>query len=326
MRKLSVRLLASVALIAVLGPPAAASAHQKRPLVIGHRGAAGYLPDHTLQGYQLAIELGADYIEPDLVSTKDGVLIARHEPNMIATTDVAKHPEFASRKTTVGRSTARRRTAGSPRTSRSRRSRRCARCSRSPTPAPLQRQVRDPDVRPDPRPREAQSKPAAPHDRRLSRDQAPDLPRARSGCRSREARRDAQAPRPQPQGRSPVFIQSFEQFNLKKLNKMTPLPLVQLVDANDVNPDGTLDYTAPFDRPYDWTVSGNPELHAARSASSRPTPGSRRSRTYADVISRGSATSSAPRPSTSTTTARSATRTATASSTRPTARRCRRRI
>src|SRR6478672_7237265 len=88
MRKVSVRLLAVVALIAVLGPPAAASAHQKRPLVIGHRGAAGYLPDHTLQGYQLAIDLGADYIEPDLVATKDGVLIERHEPNLKDTTDV----------------------------------------------------------------------------------------------------------------------------------------------------------------------------------------------------------------------------------------------
>jgi glycerophosphoryl diester phosphodiesterase len=50
---------------------------QRRPLVIGHRGAAGYLPDHTLEGYALAIELGADFIEPDLVSTKDGHLIAR---------------------------------------------------------------------------------------------------------------------------------------------------------------------------------------------------------------------------------------------------------
>jgi glycerophosphoryl diester phosphodiesterase len=98
MRRLSVRLLALVALIAVLGPPAAASAHQKRPLVIGHRGAAGYLPDHTLQGYQLAIDLGADYIEPDLVSTKDGVLVARHEPNIIATTNVLDHPEFKSRR------------------------------------------------------------------------------------------------------------------------------------------------------------------------------------------------------------------------------------
>src|SRR5712692_6703075 len=68
-----------------------------RPLVIGHRGAHGYLPAHTLEGYALAIELGADFIEPDLVSTKHGHLIARHEPNMIATTDVKDRPEFASR-------------------------------------------------------------------------------------------------------------------------------------------------------------------------------------------------------------------------------------
>src|SRR5829696_437001 len=60
------------------------------PLVTGHRGAAGYLPDHTLEGYKLAIQMGADYIEPDLVSTKDGYLIARHEPNIGGTTDVAK--------------------------------------------------------------------------------------------------------------------------------------------------------------------------------------------------------------------------------------------
>ena len=70
------------------------------PLVIGHRGAAGYLPDHTLEGYALAIKLGADYIEPDLVATKDGHLIARHEPNITSTTDVGSHPEFADRETT----------------------------------------------------------------------------------------------------------------------------------------------------------------------------------------------------------------------------------
>ena len=73
---------------------------EQSPLVIGHRGAAGYLPDHTLEGYELAIKLGADYIEPDLVATKDGYLIARHEPNIIATTDVLSHPEFADRRTT----------------------------------------------------------------------------------------------------------------------------------------------------------------------------------------------------------------------------------
>src|SRR5258707_14042970 len=68
------------------------------PLVIGHRGAHGYLPAHTLEGYALAIELGADFIEPDLVATKDGQLIASHEPNLIATTDFAGLPEFASRR------------------------------------------------------------------------------------------------------------------------------------------------------------------------------------------------------------------------------------
>ena len=63
--------------------PAFTAAHDgfPHPLVIGHRGTHGYLPAHTLAGYALAIELGADFIEPDLVATKDGQLIARHEPN-----------------------------------------------------------------------------------------------------------------------------------------------------------------------------------------------------------------------------------------------------
>lgn len=70
------------------------------PLVIGHRGASGELPEHTLEAYQLAIRRGADFIEPDLVATRDGYLIARHEPNLINTTDVASRPEFADRRTT----------------------------------------------------------------------------------------------------------------------------------------------------------------------------------------------------------------------------------
>ncbi len=70
------------------------------PLILGHRGAAGYRPEHTIASYELAIQMGANYIEPDLVVTRDGVLVARHEPNITDTTDVADHPEFASRKTT----------------------------------------------------------------------------------------------------------------------------------------------------------------------------------------------------------------------------------
>jgi glycerophosphoryl diester phosphodiesterase len=77
------------------GPPRAG-----KPLVIAHRGASGYLPEHTLAAYRKAIEQGADFIEPDLVSTRDGVLVARHENEIGATTDVASHPEFAARRTT----------------------------------------------------------------------------------------------------------------------------------------------------------------------------------------------------------------------------------
>jgi len=66
--------------------------------VIAHRGASGERPEHTLESYRLAIEQGADYIEPDLVMTRDGVLIARHEPEIGGTTDVASHPEFADRR------------------------------------------------------------------------------------------------------------------------------------------------------------------------------------------------------------------------------------
>jgi glycerophosphoryl diester phosphodiesterase len=69
----------------------------KAPIVIGHRGASGHRPEHTLAAYRLAIEQGADFIEPDLVPTRDGVLVARHENEISGTTDVAHHPEFRSR-------------------------------------------------------------------------------------------------------------------------------------------------------------------------------------------------------------------------------------
>lgn len=70
------------------------------PIVIAHRGASGLRPEHTLAAYDLAIDQGADFIEPDLVPTKDDVLVARHENAIADTTDVADHPEFASRRTT----------------------------------------------------------------------------------------------------------------------------------------------------------------------------------------------------------------------------------
>ena len=73
---------------------------QAEPLLIAHRGASGERPEHTLAAYERAIDQGADFIEPDLVLTKDGVLVARHENEIGGTTDVADHPEFADRKTT----------------------------------------------------------------------------------------------------------------------------------------------------------------------------------------------------------------------------------
>ena len=85
----------AVALVLLL---ASLAIEPPRPIIIGHRGASGHRPEHTLQGYRLAVEMGADFIEPDLVSTKDGVLIARHENEIGGTTDVAE--KFPSRRTT----------------------------------------------------------------------------------------------------------------------------------------------------------------------------------------------------------------------------------
>ena len=85
------------ALVVLMGTPAMAQNH---PLVIAHRGASGERPEHTRAAYELAIEQGADFIEPDLVMSKDGVFVVRHENEIGGTTDVAAHPEFADRHTT----------------------------------------------------------------------------------------------------------------------------------------------------------------------------------------------------------------------------------
>lgn len=76
------------------------SSSPPRTLVIGHRGASGYRPEHTRGSYELALALGADAIEPDIVATRDGVLVLRHENEISGTTDVASRPEFADRRTT----------------------------------------------------------------------------------------------------------------------------------------------------------------------------------------------------------------------------------
>jgi glycerophosphoryl diester phosphodiesterase len=251
------RILIAAVLAALFAPAAAAASDQPHPLVIGHRGAAGYLPDHTLPGYALAIKLGADFIEPDLVSTKDGHLVARHEPDITATTDVAQHPEFADRKRTAT-------IDGVPtegwfvsdftlaelRTLRAvqplpERPQRFNGKFRIPTFEEVialakrysKRYHRTIGIYPETKHPTYHKSIGLPLERKLVK--ALD----KAGLNHR---------------RSPVFIQSFETANLKRLNRMTPVRLVQLIDANDVNPDGSLDYTAPFDRPYDWTASGRP--------------------------------------------------------------------
>jgi glycerophosphoryl diester phosphodiesterase len=234
---------------------------EQSPLVIGHRGAAGYLPDHTLEGYELAIKLGADYIEPDLVATKDGHLIARHEPNITTTTDVSSHPEFASRETTkIVDGVAETGWFASDFTLKEIKTLRAIqplaerpqqfngrfeiptleevialakRWSRK-----LDRQI---GVYPETKHPTYHAGLGLPLEERLVKVLR------RAGWNNR---------------RAPVFIQSFEQSNLKRLNKLTDVRLVQLVDANDVAPDGTITYAPPFDRPYDWTVSGDPVLQS----------------------------------------------------------------
>ncbi len=228
----------------------------KPPLVIGHRGASGYLPEHTLESYARAIQLGANFIEPDLVSTSDGVLVARHEPMLSGTTNVADLPQFASRRNHQGRGR-----RAHHRLVRERfhpggdQDAPCPSAVGQPS-AGVQRPVPDPHVRRD------RLAGAGRGRRGLPGNQAPDVPRRagplprRADARHAHRRGGGTAPTP------PVFIQSFESSNLRQLNTMTQIKLVQLVDANDVNADGSLDLTAPYDRPYDFTVAGDPRTFA----------------------------------------------------------------
>jgi glycerophosphoryl diester phosphodiesterase len=268
-------LLLFLATLFVCAPPAVA--HADDPLVIGHRGAPGYLPDHTLEGYRLAIALGADYVEPDLVATKDGHLIARHEPNITTTTDVARHPEFASRRTTkVVDGVSEQGWFASDFTLAE------IKTLRAVQPLPERPQqfngrFRIPTFEEVIALAKRHRVGIYPETKHPTYHQALGLPLEgplvdalrRVGLDRRGA---------------PVFIQSFEQSNLRQLNRMTDVRLVQLVDANDVNPDGSLDYAPPFDRPYDWTASGDPRLLARTFGFFATDAGLAEIKTYADGI------------------------------------------
>lgn len=216
------------------------------PLVIGHRGASGYRPEHTLESYQLAIRMGADYIEPDLVSTRDGVLVARHENEISGTTDVASRPEFAGRRATKS-------IDGVAVT---------GWFTEDFTFAELKtlRAVeRLPAVRPQNTVFDARYEIP-------TFQQIIDLARAESRRLHRTIGIYPETKHPsyfasiglsleEPLVRTlhrngldgphaAVFIQSFETANLRKLHRMTDVPLIQLLDATG--------------RPYDFTLAGDP--------------------------------------------------------------------
>lgn len=227
------------------------------PVVIAHRGASGYLPEHTLAAYELAIEQGADFIEPDLVSTKDGMLIVRHELNISETTDVAEHPEFAARRTSKiidGRQAegwfADDFTLAEIKTLRAR--------QRLPfRPQQFNDRFEIPTfqevVELAKRASERSGRVIGiyPETKHPTYHRSVGLPLEeklvemleRYGLNGRTA---------------PVVIQSFETDNLKALRKMTEVRLVQLIDGDGVAPGG-----GPIPgKPYDFTAGGDPRTYA----------------------------------------------------------------
>ena len=262
-RVLALSCLSAAALVACGGndgPAPFLTLDGTQPLVIGHRGSAGYLPDHTLEGYKLAIQNGADFIEPDLVATKDGELVARHEPNITATTDVASHPEFASRKTT-------RMVDGASET------------GWFVTDFTLAEIKTLRAVQPF-------------SDRNQSFNGLYQIPTLREvlDVAKTEGAKVARVVSVYPETKhptyhadanlkledrllailseygytkkdSPVIIQSFEVSNLQYLRPKTAVRLVQLVDGDDYDfKTGKVTFAAPFDRPYDWTKAGKTAL------------------------------------------------------------------
>ncbi len=280
-RPAALALTAALALAACGGSdsPSYPTLNGDTPLVIGHRGASGYRPDHTLESYKLAIDMGADFIEPDLVATKDGVLVARHEPNITGTTDVATRPEFASRKTTKNVDGVNEEgwfvsdfTLAELKTLRavqplSDRDQSFNGKFQIPTfeevldlaKAEGTKAGRTVGVYPETKHPTYHAKLGLPLEDRLL------AVLAKYGYTTKA---------------SPVIVQSFEVSNLKYLRSKTQVRLVQLVDANDVNADGSMDLTAPYDKPYDFALAGD-----SRTFASLLTPaGLKEIKTYADGI------------------------------------------
>lgn len=244
------------------------------PIVIGHRGASGYRPEHTLASYELAIEMGTDFIEPDLVSTKDGFLIARHDINIKDTTDVTTRPEFANRLTSkiidgVSESGwfADDFTLAEIKTLRVKERLSFRNHSYDGqfeilTLEEIINLVKQVEVNTG---RKigiyTETKHPSYHNSvGLSLEEL--LVKTLTGNKFNDPKR--------------VFIQSFEVSNLQYLNTLINVPLVQLLGAKDVNFDGTLIEA----QPYDFVLSGDPRTYADL----RTPQGLAKIATYADGI------------------------------------------
>ena len=225
-------------------------------LVVAHRGASGYLPEHTLEAYAMAIGMGADFIEPDLVVTKDGILIARHEPMLSGTTDVANRPEFASRKTTrkVDGVETTDWFAGDFTLAEIKQLR--AKQAMADRDQSKNGQFQIPTLQEvvDLAKKEAAARGRvigiAPETKHPTFHAAIGLPiEDRLVALLKEAGwADASAL---------VVIQSFEVANLKYLNTRIDVKLAQLLDAEDVDKDGNIVLSAPYAQPYDFVVVGD---------------------------------------------------------------------
>lgn len=220
----------------------------KAPLVIGHRGASGYLPEHTLEAYKLAITQGADFIEPDLVATQDGILIARHEPNITSTTDVSERPEFANRKT-------KRKVDGVEEE---------GWFASDFTLAEIKTlRAKQPVAERDQSHNGKFSVPTLAEIIALAKTEGKKAkrvigiyPETKHPTYHNELQLSLEdrllselAKHGYTKKNSPVVIQSFEVSNLKYLRGKTQVRLVQLIDADDVKPDGSMALVAPYDKP-----------------------------------------------------------------------------
>ena len=249
------------------------------PLVLGHRGASGYLPDHTLEGYKKAIELGADFVEPDLVATQDGVLIARHEPNITGTTDVAQRAEFAARKTKkVVDGVTEEGWFASDFT--------LAEIKTLRAIQPLAERDQSHNGKYQIPTLEEVLDLAKSEGTRVGRtigvypETKHPTYHVNLGLKLEDRLLAVLSKYGYTSKASPVIVQSFEVSNLKYLRTKTQIRLVQLVDADDVNANGSMSLVAPYDKPYDFAVAGDPRTFA-----SLLTPeGLKEVKTYADGI------------------------------------------